>query len=180
MKSIQVEITGESPILMHAFPLVPLENPPIEKRSPAEQAEISAYRIPGKKTLYLPGTALQRCFVGAAAYSKGKGRASLQKQTAACLLIPEEYLSLGTEDYEIDSRAVVIAATKGRIVRHRPKITNWRCSFTIQYDESLLKASEVRNIVDDAGARVGVLDFRPEKKGPFGRFKVTSWKEISK
>ena len=25
-------------------------------------------------------------------------------------------------------------------------------------------------------SRVGLLDFRPEKKGPFGRFVVTSWK----
>jgi hypothetical protein len=33
----------------------------------------------------------------------------------------------------------------------------------------------VRVIVNDAGSRVGLLDFRPEKKGPFGRFSVIKW-----
>ena len=35
--------------------------------------------------------------------------------------------------------------------------------------------NELRQVVDDAGSRCGLLDFRPEKKGPFGRFMVTSW-----
>jgi len=34
----------------------------------------------------------------------------------------------------------------------------------------------LRHIVDDAGSRVGLLDFRPERKGPFGRFIVIEWK----
>jgi hypothetical protein len=33
--------------------------------------------------------------------------------------------------------------------------------------------------VDDAGQRVGALDFRPEKKGAFGRFVVTHWEKVS-
>jgi len=31
-------------------------------------------------------------------------------------------------------------------------------------------------VVDDAGVRVGLLDFRPERKGSFGRFMVVEWK----
>lgn len=30
-------------------------------------------------------------------------------------------------------------------------------------------------IVDAAGSRIGIGDFRPACKGPFGRFVVTSW-----
>lgn len=33
-------------------------------------------------------------------------------------------------------------------------------------------------IVDDCGTRVGLLDFRPERKGPFGRFVVTKWESM--
>ncbi len=110
-----------------------------------------------------------------ATYSKGKGRASLQKQVAAGLIVTKEYLGLGTKEYELDSRAVVISATKGRIIRHRPRLDKWGVEFEIEFDDSLLTEKNVRKIVDDAGKRVGVLDFRPEKKGPFGRFIVTSW-----
>jgi hypothetical protein len=46
----------------------------------------------------------------------------------------------------------------------------------MDYDDVLLKESELRRVVDDAGSRVGLLEFRPEKKGPFGRFIVTEWK----
>jgi hypothetical protein len=49
-------------------------------------------------------------------------------------------------------------------------------TFEIEYDTVLLKEEELRQVVDDAGSRVGLLDFRPEKKGPFGRFIVTEWK----
>jgi len=70
----------------------------------------------------------------------------------------------------------VIAATKGRIVRHRPRLDQWQLKFEIEYDPTLLKETQVRKIVDDAGCRVGLLDFRPERKGPFGRFTVTNWK----
>ncbi len=35
----------------------------------------------------------------------------------------------------------------------------------------------VRALVDDAGKKVGLGDYRPERKGPFGKFVVTKWEE---
>lgn len=174
MKTVNVRVKGLSDLLMHAFPMVPIEA--IEKKSPAEQAELSAYRDPETGELYVPSTALQRAFVNGATYSKGKGRGSLQKNAAACLLVgPQERLSLGTKSYAIDSRPVVVPATKGRVLRHRPRIADWTLTFTVDFDETLLTEQQVRRIMDDTGSRVGLLDFRPEKKGSFGRFVVTYW-----
>lgn len=172
-QTIVCGITGLSPLLMHAYPLVPVEA--LEKKTPEEQAELAAYREVGGKRLYIPSTAMQRALVAGAAYSKGKGRASLQKPAAACLLIDEPYLWLPTNDYQIDVRPVVIPATKGRVLRYRPIIDTWKTEFHLNYDDTLLSAKQVRQIVDDTGKNVGILDFRPEKKGPFGRFIVDSW-----
>jgi hypothetical protein len=176
-KTIAVKITGLSPLLMHAYPMVPIEA--LDKKPPAEQAEYAAYRIPAHAEhageLYIPSTAMQRALVGGASYSKGKGRASLQKPAAACLLVEDIYLLLNQSVYEIDARPVVIPATKGRIVRYRPRLDKWTTKFVLSYDDSLLSAKQVRQIVDDTGRNVGLLDFRPEKKGPFGRFVVDSW-----
>jgi len=169
---LKVSIKGISPLLMHSFPLVAPEA--IEKKTPAEQAEYSAYRDPDGQ-LYIPGLNIQRAFVSAATYSKGKGRGSLQRQVAACVFVTPERVLLGVKEYVIDSRAVVIAATKGRIVRHRPKLETWAVTFGVEYDDTLMTETQVRRIVDDTGSRVGLLDFRPEKKGPFGRFIVTAW-----
>ena len=164
---------GQSPLLMHAFPLLPIEA--MEKKPPAEQAELAAYRDPDTHDLYVPAVAVQRALVAAAAYSKGKGRASLVKQAAACLLVTPERLSLGTQTYMVDSRPVVMPATRGRVLRHRPRLDVWAITYTLEWDERLISEQQIRRIVDDMGSRVGLLDFRPEKKGPYGRSVVVSW-----
>ena len=173
VRQVQCTIKGQSALLMHKFPMETIAA--LEKKPAAEQAEIAAYRIPDTKELYVPGIAIQRCLVGAATYSKGKGRASLQKPVAACVIISPEYCSLGTQHYELDARPVVIPATKGRIIRYRPRLDEWQVSFTLEYDDTLLTEKQIRQVVDDGGSRGGLLDFRPEKKGAFGRFKVIEW-----
>jgi hypothetical protein len=173
-KVVEIEIKGTSGLLMHAFPL---SEPPKgwEKWEPAEQARIAEYRTP-EGALYVPGVAIQRCLVAAAAYSKGKGRTTLQKPIAACVLVAPEHVVLTPQSYTIDSRPVVIPATKGRIMRHRPYFRQWSLTFRAEYDPALLSEKELRQVVDDAGSRVGLLDFRPEKKGPFGRFMIVTWR----
>ncbi len=170
---VEVKIKGISALLMHCFPMTPIEA--FEKKSREEQAELAAYRDPDGN-LFIPGLNVQRGLVSAAVYSKGKGRASLQKQTAACVIVGPERLDLGTKVFEIDSRPIVVPATKGRVIRHRPRFNEWSVLLTVEYDPTLLKQTELRKIFDDMGSRVGLLDFRPEKKGPFGRFMVTEWK----
>ncbi len=66
-------------------------------------------------------------------------------------------------------------ARQGRILRHRPKLTNWEFDCEIEFDETLLTEAQLRKVVDDALDKVGLLDFRPEKKGPFGRGMVIKW-----
>ena len=100
----------------------------------------------------------------------------MQKVVAACVIINPEYCDLGTTDYIIDSRPVVNPTTRGRIMCHRPRLNEWGVSFEIEYDDLLLTEIQLRRVVDDAGLRVGLLDFRPEKKGAFGRFIVINWK----
>lgn len=100
MAQAQVTIEGTSALLMKKFLTEPVEG--FDKKTPQEQAELSSYRIPGSKELYIPGVAIQRALVKAAAYSKGKGRASLQKSAAACLMVIPEYVGLGIDKFVVD------------------------------------------------------------------------------
>lgn len=176
MKLIAVEVKGISALLMHSFPMVPVEA--VEKKPKEEQAEISAYRIPDDGGLYVPAQAFQRALVSAGTYSKGKGRGNLSRVIGGSVLVTPEYLDLGVRDYVIDSRPVVIPATKGRVMRYRPRLNEWKFTAQIEYDENLLTEAQLRRVVDDCGKMVGLLDFRPEKRGPFGRFIVTEWKNL--
>jgi hypothetical protein len=173
MAQATVTIEGTSALMMKKYPETPI--PGFEKKTPEEQAEISAYRIPGSKELYIPGVAVQRALVKAATYSKGKGRASLQKTAAACLMVLPEHVGLGTNKFKVDSRPVVVPATKGRIMRHRPRIDKWKGTFGLEWDETLMTEDQVKKIVEDMGKRVGLLEFRPSCNGPFGRCKVAKW-----
>ena len=173
LKSTEITIKGIAPLLMHAYPLLEMEAP--QTKTKEELAEHAAYRDPETGRLYLPGVAVGRALISAAGDSKGKGRASLAMVAAAGLLVSPERIDLGAKSYIIDSRWAVIPATRGRVMRHRPRLDSWQASFTLEWDDALMSEKQARQIVDDCGARVGVLDFRPEKKGPFGRFVVTKW-----
>jgi len=90
-KSVQVELSGITPLLMHRYPMEEIEA--IDKKPPAEQAEIAAYRVPAGEhegQLYVPGIALRQALVAGGTFSKGKGRASLQKVVSACVMVTPE------------------------------------------------------------------------------------------
>jgi hypothetical protein len=176
MALVDVVITGKSELLMHRFPLDPVAG--IDKLTKEEQCEIAAYRDPEGK-LYFPGSNLQRALMQGGAYTK-KGRSNLSKIVSASVFVSPEYLITTPQEYHIDSRSVVIKATQGRIVRHRPALPiGWAIKCQIEYDETLLSAAELRKIVDDTGRLVGIGDYRPATKGPFGRFDVTSWAPVT-
>ena len=169
---VSCTIDGISPLLMHAYPLVPIEA--LEKKTIEEQAELACYRDPDGM-LYVPGVNIQRALIAGATFSKGKGRASLQKPVAACTIVSPERVILAPQAYAIDTRPVVIPSTRGRVLRHRPRFDQWSLTFNIDFDPDLVTIVQLRRVLDDAGQRVGLLDFRPECKGPFGRFHVTNW-----
>lgn len=48
-------------------------------------------------------------------------------------------------------------------------------TFTATIDTDLISEGLFRELVDAAGKRIGLGDFRPDCKGPFGKFVVTQW-----
>ena len=81
------------------------------------------------------------------------------------------------DTWEVDSRAVVVPSTGGRIVAHRPRLDEWCIEFCLTLDTRMFSSKFIRMIIDDAGSKVGLGDFRPSRKGIYGRFVVTEWKE---
>jgi hypothetical protein len=43
----------------------------------------------------------------------------------------------------------------------------------------MFSAGIARRLVDDAGRKVGLGDFRPWRRGPFGRFTVVRWEIVT-
>jgi hypothetical protein len=177
---IKIKIAGVSPLLMCKCSPEALSSEGRRKNknmTPREEAEGFAYRLPNKE-LYIPIECMYKCIMAAGAYHKiGKNKITTQKSSLipAGLFVVSEYCNLGTKDYEVDSRPVVVPATGGRIMRHRPRLDKWTTDFELDIDENMFSEDLVRTLVDDAGSKCGVLSFRPSCKGWFGRFKVVKW-----
>jgi hypothetical protein len=142
-----------------------------------EDAEVRAYRMKDR-TLFIPSAAFYGALINSsAAYKIGKKGAS--SLVAGTVRVWPDEISLGTKQYEIDLRPVVVQ--RSRIVRARPCLKEWSASFQIIYDSTYGITPELLNkMFTEAGKRIGILDFRPQHRGQFGRFVVTSWKENKK
>ncbi|MEI6022711.1 MAG: hypothetical protein WCQ32_02635 [bacterium] len=86
----------------------------------------------------------------------------------------------GTEDYVVDKRRGVLknggkAVAVGIV---RPLFKSWEIDLEIEINTTAefgCQADIVKQLFDAAGTKVGLGDYRPAKKGPFGMFKVAKW-----
>lgn len=78
----------------------------------------------------------------------------------------------------MDSRPVVIPATKGRIMAHRPRFDCWSAVFSLAINEALLPEDFVNQLLTEGSQQIGVGAYRPEKGGPFGCFLIEEWKPL--
>lgn len=186
--NVVVESMGARGLLMHRFPVE--ESAAMEsavkktnrKNVPREEeAEAAAYRLESGMKGKLGQLALPaEHFLGAltAAGSnyavKGRGKATHKATFKGAIDITPDLIGLTAPDgtilysYEIDSRAVRIKATGGRIIRNRPHIKVWRAKFVITVSDDSIDYDVVRAALVDAGQSKCVGDYRPR----FGQFGI--------
>ena len=185
---IRVKISGISPLICNRFTDAAAASATNGTRSamigssrgtPLEQATSKLYTGVDGTTLMIPSPNLFSCIIEAGKFHKaGKSKVTTMKSSLipACVAIAEAELPITSkEGWTVDERAVRIPSTGGRILCFRPKFNDWSLGLTLEVDESFISTNTVRAILDDAGKRVGLGDFRPACKGPFGRFVVDGW-----
>lgn len=59
-------------------------------------------------------------------------------------------------------------------LRYRPMYHDWSCDLVIDYDASVLTREAVAEFVARAGFSVGLCEWRAEKGGPWGRFRIAT------
>ena len=189
MKTITIRIEGKTPLICNRFHDEAAMNSSSgtrssavgERGSPKAQAEKKLYVGLDGKTLMIPQPNVMRCIIdGGSFFKAGKSKVTTQKSSLipACVDIAGVEIALiSKEGWAVDTRAVRIPATGGRILAHRPMFNDWALEFTLGLDDTVMTSGLLREIVDAAGSRIGLGDFRPACKGPFGKFVVTKWTE---
>jgi len=183
MEKIEIEIKGETPYLMHAFPMTKADEKETKRPGISDytkEVEESLYRLPDGK-IYVPSTQIQGSLIEAGKNFQipGKKKSTYSGLIGGLLIITPDAIIINPQEFVIDRRSVVVPATRGRVIRERPKFNNWSLKFNIEnLEEDGIPNTTVKKILDYAGSYIGIGDFRPKKKGPFGRFIVTKFKEV--
>lgn len=186
--NISVTIRGVTPLLMHAFTDADqmtatsgsrASSAASDRGSPEEQARAHLYLSADGETVIIPQPNLFSCIVSAGKFFKaGKSKITTLKTSLlpACLFFNDTEFPIDHDGWSVDTRAVRIPSTGGRIQRHRPIFHNWSLTFNADLDTDEMSERLMREIVDAAGNKIGLGDFRPECKGPYGRFRVDAWR----
>lgn len=189
--NINVTIEGKTPLIMNRFTdaaAMAASNGTSssivgDKGTPREQAATKVYQDSAGQPA-IPQPNLFRCLIDAGLFFKaGKSKVTTQKSSMipACVEVDGVMLRIeSAEPWQVDTRPVRIPSTGGRILCHRPIFNDWRLSFSVEIDETMISPKLFRDLVDAAGKRIGLGDFRPACKGPFGKFVVIRWEQEAK
>ena len=190
MITIKTKLVGVTPLLINRFTEAAAEEATKGNRAstvgtrppPREDAKARLYfaKLNGKNVPVMPTTNILRSITeGGRFFKSGKSKITTIRHSIipAAMAIETIYVAIEhKKPWDVDSRAIRNPATGGRFLRYRPVFYDWALSFDLLIDEELLSEPLSREIVDAAGKRIGLGDFRPDCKGPFGRFRVDIWK----
>lgn len=189
MTKLNVEIFGTTPLICNRFSEEAAMSATkgsrsslavSDKGSPVEICEKKLY-LDEDGAYIIPQPNLMACIVnGGIFFKSGKRQITTQKTSLLYGLMVIEGSQIPIESdsgWKVDTRPVRIPSTGGRILAHRPCFDDWKLRFVIEVDDEM-PLDLLRDIVDAAGKKIGLGDFRPQTKGPYGRFVVTEWKQV--
>lgn len=153
----------------------------VEKKASTdwEKEALKKLYVDAEGTIYQPATHIDRALIeaGKKIKVKGQGKATYSKLFGSMVNVEEFELVHKNPTYETFKALVVIPSTKGRIMRYRPMFKDWALQFHIESEDEI-PAEAIKEALEIAGKYVGIGDWRPEKKGKFGKFQVVKFKEI--
>jgi hypothetical protein len=187
---------GLSPLLMNKMDESTLENLRTKTKAPKaasigstltprEDAERKVYI--SDEGPYVPGENLMACLIEAGKFIRldGKRQISNSKSTVLpgliTLLTPAPLLKVpGTDKaavWEADVRQGRNPNGGEAVAICRPRFDEWEFTVTVDIDTGEIGENTIRDLFDKAGRRVGLCDFRPQRKGIFGQFVVECWEQ---
>lgn len=191
--TLRVTLRGVSPLLMNKIDdatLLNLRRPGGKRAKTAERPELPRDEAATKVYLtkdgnpFIPTENLLSCLIAAGQFVRldGKRQVSTAKSTTlpAFLSLEDELLPLlDAPHWETDIRPGRNPNGGEMVCLVRPRFDAWRFEVNATVDLDEISMVIVRQLFDVAGKRIGLGDFRPSRKGPFGKFEVLSWEERS-
>lgn len=177
----KIRIEGVTPLIQNKPEEYGFDEQWVEKKA-TQNINVDALKklyVNKKMQIIQPSVHIERALIeaGKKIRIKGQGKATYSKLFGSMISVYPEDIVHEIQDVDMFKCLVVIPSTKGRIMRCRPILREWALTFDIEYDVEIDPMS-ILEALRIAGRYVGVGDWRPEKKGKYGKFKLdeTSYK----
>lgn len=183
LKTARFTIEGTSPLLVNRFSEKAKQEIEDKQlgvakqkkafRKPEEEYQGSLYKVPGTKDVYgVPSNGLKLMAVSACKYVDGIAqtfcRGAFHVQPGVGGLTPIRGKPV------MDEGMVRIGpfGKKVAMPRYRGRFDRWEIDIEITYNANVISASQILNLYETSGFAVGLCEWRPEKNGSHGMFKV--------
>lgn len=181
-ETIEVPIIGTSPLLVNRFSekakkkmLDDMQGrkTPKEPKDPEAEFEAAFYRLadgaPGFPVLGFKDATVG----GARFYGKQVTMAGLRQFLFLRGEVGSDGRALARIQGEPEMREDVVRVGRGGTdLRYRPQFSEWKTILLVTYVTSALTRGSVLSLIDAGGMGVGVGEWRPEKGGDFGTYRV--------
>jgi len=150
-----------------------LKKDPFDHEAAKEAVELAVYK--DEKGPYIPHYQIEQSLVeaGKQVRMKGQGKKTYKDYIKSYVFVEPARIRIQPAEYKMDRRYVVIQK-KNKVLRYRPKWEEWSAEFILIVTDDNCPESVIREILEIAGSRVGIGDYRPR----FGLFEVTEFKRI--
>ncbi len=201
MQSFRVWLVGETPLIVHAWSAkakhemlqkqVKATKAGKEARDPHGDFVSSLYEMgtEGKKTIYgFPVTGFKNAILSCAHKDKGVPRTTVQSAlyldadmvrvrpalAGAICDMPLVRIFGGEPEMREDMVRIGASMNKTANLAYRGQFTNWAVRLTGKFNTTVLSPEALQFLIREAGVGIGVGEWRNEKKGIFGSFRLVS------
>jgi hypothetical protein len=187
-ETIRVPILGTAPLIVHRFSekakkqmldAMQGRKSPKEPKDPQAEFEACFYRLADGRSGF-PVIAFKAATVGAARfYGKSVSMVGLRQQVFFRGEMGVDGQMLAVLEGEPKMREdVTRVGMGGTDLRYRPEYAEWTTTLEVTYVSSMLTRASVLSLIDAGGMGVGVGEWRPERKGDFGTYRIDPDRQV--